>query len=61
MLKKKLTEALNESLRPLRQRRKELEAQPDYIEKVLLDGARQAREIAVSTLDEVRAVMNMKI
>lgn len=61
MLKKLLTEALNEKLRPLRERRRQLEAQPDYIRQVLLDGSQRAREIAARTLDEVRTAMNMQI
>lgn len=61
MLKRLLTEVLNETLRPLRTRRQQLEAQPDYIRQVLLDGAAHAREIAAHTLDEVRTAMNMKI
>lgn len=61
MLKKLLTEALNEKLRPLRERRRQLEAAPDYIRQVLLDGSQRAREIAARTLDEVRTAMNMQI
>ncbi|MBQ1180628.1 MAG: tryptophan--tRNA ligase [Treponema sp.] len=61
MLKNELTIALNEALRPLRQRRKELEAEPAYIQQVLRDGVTKAREIAIKTLDEVREVMNMVI
>ena len=61
MLKKMLTEALNEELRPLRERRRQLETQPDYIRQVLLDGSQRAREIAARTLDEVRTAMNMCI
>ena len=61
MLKNTLTEALNEKLRPLREERKRLEADPAYIRKVLLDGAAKAREIGIKTLEEVRDVMNMKI
>ena len=61
MLKKTLTEALNEELRPIRAKRAELEKNPDYIRQVLLDGSRGAREIAVRTLDEVRRAMNMEI
>jgi tryptophanyl-tRNA synthetase len=60
-LKNTLTEALNEYLRPHRARRAELEANPDYISKVLRDGVAEARRIATATLDEVRDVMNMKI
>ncbi|MEE1058709.1 MAG: tryptophan--tRNA ligase [Treponema sp.] len=61
MLKNELTIALNEALRPLRQRRKELEAEPAYIQQVLRDGVTKAREIAIKTLNEVREVMNMVI
>lgn len=61
MLKKTLTEVLNEELRPLRTKRAELEKNPDYIRKVLLDGADRAQAIAQQTLKEVRSVMNMEI
>ena len=60
-LKKVLAEALNEELRPLRQKRAELEKNPDYIRQVLLEGVEKARAIAIKTLDEVREAMNMKI
>ena len=61
MLKNTLTEALNETLRPLRTKRAELEKNEDYIRQVLLEGVDRARAIAVQTLDEVREAMNMKI
>ncbi len=61
MLKSTLTEALNETLRPLRAERARLEKDPEYIRSVLLNGAKKAREIAIQTLDEVRAAMNMVI
>ncbi|MBP5587558.1 MAG: tryptophan--tRNA ligase [Treponema sp.] len=61
MLKNMLTESLNEKLRPLREERKRLEADPEYIRKVLTTGAERAREIGIKTLEEVREVMNMKI
>jgi tryptophanyl-tRNA synthetase len=60
-LKKLLTESLNEYLRPIRQRRKELESDMDYIRNVLRNGIRKAREVAELTLDEVRKAMNMEI
>jgi tryptophanyl-tRNA synthetase len=60
-LKKALTEGLNEYLRPIRAKRKEFEARPDYVRQVLLDGVAQAREIGQRTLDEVRAAMHMEI
>lgn len=61
MLKNILTEAINEKLRPLRQERAKLEATPEYIRSVLLDGAKKAREIGIKTLEEVRERMNMVI
>ncbi len=60
-LKKLLTESLNEYLRPLRQRRKELESDMGYIRDVLHNGIRKAREMAEITLAEVRESMNMGI
>ena len=61
MLKKTLTEAINEELRPLREERKRLEGDTAYIRSVLLDGAKRARDIGIKTLEEVRHVMNMEI
>lgn len=61
MLKKMLTESMNEFLRPHREKRKQLEADPEYIREVLRHGISQAREVAVKTLNEVRKAMNMDI
>ena len=61
LLKNTLTEALNETLRPIRNERQRLESSPDYIRNVLLEGIKKARAVAISTLDEVRRVMNMEI
>jgi tryptophanyl-tRNA synthetase len=60
-LKAMCTEALNEYLSPIREKRRELEKNPDYIKNVLKKGIETAREIAASTLAEVRRVMNMEI
>jgi tryptophanyl-tRNA synthetase len=59
-LKKILTETLNEYLRPLRLRRKEFEANMDYVRNVLNAGVKQARLVGEQTLLEVRQVMNME-
>jgi tryptophanyl-tRNA synthetase len=59
-LKRVLTETLNEYLRPLRLRRKALEANMDYIRSVLYAGVKQARLVGEQTLLEVRQVMNME-
>jgi len=60
-LKATLTESLNEYLRPLRAKRRELEANPDHIRSVLQAGIQRARQAGVETLDEVRHVMNMDV
>jgi tryptophanyl-tRNA synthetase len=60
MLKRELTQALNEYLRPFRSKRKQLEAQIDYIRQVLDAGVRQARQVGEQTLLEVRRAMSME-
>lgn len=60
-LKRLLTDSLNEYLRPLRTKRKELEQNMDYVRDVLRGGVAAAREEAIKTLEEVRTVMNMTI
>ena len=59
-LKAFLTEALNEYLRPLRQRRRELEKDPQYVRRALRAGIARAREVAQETLAEVRQAMGME-
>jgi len=58
-LKSLLTEALNEYLRPLRQRRRELEKDPTLVGRVLKEGIARARETAQQTLADVRQAMGM--
>jgi tryptophanyl-tRNA synthetase len=58
-LKKALTEALNEHLAPIRARRAELVAAPDYLWQVLRDGNQKANEVAEATLAEVNQAMQM--
>jgi len=56
-LKADVSEALAELLRPVRERLVELQAQRDYVESVLAEGAAKAREVAGPTLDRaMRAV-----
>jgi tryptophanyl-tRNA synthetase len=57
-LKRLLTDALNERLRPLRARRRELAADPAYLRRVLADGNDRARELASQTLADVRRMMH---
>lgn len=58
-LKRYVTQAVNDYLAPIRERRAELLTRTDYIEDVLHEGNRRANEIANATLDEVREAMGM--
>jgi tryptophanyl-tRNA synthetase len=60
-LKALVTEALNERLRELRQRRLELAQDPGLVANVLGRGIEKAREIAQATLQEVREAMGMSL
>jgi tryptophanyl-tRNA synthetase len=53
-----LTDALNERLRQLRQRRRELAGDPAYLRSVLTTGTNRARDIAEATLNDVRDLMH---
>jgi tryptophanyl-tRNA synthetase len=52
-------EAVAEALAPLRERYRELRANPDAIEAALRKGADRARELAVPTMAEVHSVMGL--
>ncbi|MDH7599267.1 MAG: tryptophan--tRNA ligase [Sedimentisphaerales bacterium] len=57
--KKRLAELLIEYFRPYRRRRAELEANLDYVQQVLRDGAARARQVAAQTLLEVRQTVGL--
>jgi tryptophanyl-tRNA synthetase len=58
--KKELTEILNASLEPIRQKRAELLADKGELERILKDGADRARETAQETMQSVRSAMGFK-
>ena len=58
-LKRYVTESVNGFLAPIRERRRELEGQPEMVREILHEGNRRANEIANATLDEVREAMGM--
>ena len=58
--KRHLSQVLSDALAPIRERRARILADPDYVRDVLHEGNRRAREVAVATMDEVRAAMNLK-
>ena len=57
--KQLLAEAINTALKPFRERRAALAAEPEYLDKVLKDGAERARLIAGETLREVKKRMGL--
>ena len=58
-LKKYVTESVNEYLAPIRERRRQLEGDLDYVKEILHEGNKKANLIADATLNEVREAMNM--
>ncbi len=59
MLKRIVTESVNDFLAPHRERRARYEQDLDYVKDVLHEGNRRMNEIANVTLDEVREAMSM--
>jgi tryptophanyl-tRNA synthetase len=57
--KKVLTGHLNEYLRPLRERRRDLASDPDRVRRILEEGTARAREEAQRTMTEVRAAIGL--
>ncbi len=57
--KGKLADLAIETLGPIAQRMRELQADPAYIDGVLADGAERARNIADTNLAEVRRIMGL--
>jgi tryptophanyl-tRNA synthetase len=58
-LKTRVTDVVNTFFAPMRARRRELEADPSYVDEVLRRGNTRANEVADATLDEVRQKMGM--
>lgn len=58
-LKDSLGEAIYKDLEPIQKKRKELEKNSEYVEKVIKDGAKKARKIASQTVLEVKQKMGL--
>jgi len=58
-IKDAIAEAIYADLKPLQEKRKELEANPSYVDQVIKDGAEKARAIAQKTVDEVKQKMGL--
>ncbi len=59
-VKRRLADALNDYLAPLRQRRAELLGHPAYLGEILVEGTRRASPLAEATLSEVVSKMGLK-
>ncbi len=57
--KKIMAENLNKGLEPIREKRKMLESKMDYIENIINEGNKRAREIAQKTMIEVREAIGI--
>lgn len=57
--KARLGDQINEFLGKFRERRRELERDPDRVNKILRHGNAKARKVAAQTLKEVREIMGM--
>lgn len=55
--KPKLSDVMVETIAPITSRMRELLAQPDEIDRVLVDGAEKARTIAAPILKDVKSIM----
>lgn len=58
-LKDAVAEAMFAELKPLQEKRQELEADPSYVDDVIAQGNNRARLIARATCDEVKAKMGL--
>ena len=57
--KQMMASSLNEALEPLREKRRELEANPKTIEDMIDEGNKKARKIARNTMEQVREVVKI--
>ncbi len=57
--KAEVIEKLLAAITPIMQRRRELEADRETVRDVLAQGAKQAREVAAATMEQVRAAMKV--
>jgi tryptophanyl-tRNA synthetase len=59
-VKTKLARAMNATLAPLRERRREVMARPDRVREILIEGSRTARGIAQTTMERVREAVKLR-
>lgn len=57
--KRNLKDALVTELAEIKDKRKELEANPERVDEILANGASKARKVAEQTMEEIRNAMNL--
>ena len=58
-IKEQLSEAIFKELEPIQAKRKELEANPEFVDRVIKEGAEKARKVASETVKEVKEKMGL--
>jgi tryptophanyl-tRNA synthetase len=59
-VKTKLARAINATLEPMRERRREILTTPDRIREIAIEGSRRARGIAEQTMERVRDAVKLR-
>ena len=59
-VKTKLARAMNASLAPMRERRREVMARPERVREILVEGSRKARGVARVTMERVREAVKLR-
>ena len=59
-LKEQLAQAIFDELKPIQEKRKELEGNQNYVDQVIKEGAEKARIVASETLDEVKSAIGLQ-
>ena len=59
-VKTKLAKAINATLEPMRERRRDVMARPERVREILIEGSRKARGIAETTMERVRDAVKLR-
>lgn len=59
-LKRELAEVIYMQIKPIQEKRAQLEADPEYVQQVIDSGAQKARKIAQETMSEVRSALGLQ-
>ncbi len=59
--KQPVIDAVLQELRPIQERAREYEEQPDLVRNIIAEGSEAARDVAQETMDEVRSAMSLGI